>query len=101
MGNNSSYIKLSDEALRDMSQNQLIMYLKDVTSRQEFAIEHLKNEYSEQKQMHYHYKHCSESCHILIKELKEQLERMVEEYPTIRGIAFCLNAIHEFERRTY
>lgn len=55
MGNNSSYIKLSDETLRDMSQNQLIMYLKDVTSRQEFAIEHLKNEYSEQKQMHYHY----------------------------------------------
>ena len=37
----------------------------------------------------------------VIKELKEQLERMVEEYPTIRGIAFCLNAIHEFERRTY
>ena len=66
-----------------------------------FAIEHLKNEYSEQKQMHDHYKHCSESYHILIKELKEQLERMVEEYPTIRGIAFCLNAIHEFERRTY
>lgn len=66
-----------------------------------FAIEHLKNEYSEQKQMHDHYRHCSESYFILIKELKEQLERMVEEYPTIRGIAFRLNAIHEFERRTY
>lgn len=101
MENKTSYIKLSDEALRNMSHNQLIMYLKDVTSRQEFAIEHLKNEYSEQKQMHDHYRHCSESYFILIKELKEQLERMVEEYPTIRGIAFCLNAIHEFERRTY
>lgn len=49
MENRTCYIKLSNEALRNMSHNQLIMYLKDVTSRQEFAIEHLKNEYSEQK----------------------------------------------------
>ena len=101
MGNNTSYIKLSDEALHNMNNDQLIMYLKDVTSRQDFAIEHLKSEYIKQKQMHDHYKRCSESCYIIVKELKEQLERMVREYPTIQGITSCLNAIHEFERRTY